>query len=209
MQFFFIYYFSKINYIHTFFFSLGFFLHHTPIPLPSLSTLLFLFLVHSGSHFHFLHLSLSLSLSLSLFYLFFIFYFLLFLFLLDSRTHSTVIRNREIKNKWLLAPPLIEGQRQVLSHFCSTVGCLLAPPWVRWLLSLLFFFFAFIVMIWLILRLCFWVCILIMLEFREFKRNDCCVCSHCECLIETEFRDVWEKRSRIVLLLPLWLLSEN
>ena len=110
-----------------FFFS-WFFLHHTPIPLPSLSTLLFLFLVHSGSHFHFLHLShcfsssLSLSLSLSL---------LLFLFLLDSRTHFTVIRNREIKNKRLLAPLLIEGHRQALSLFCSTVGCLLAPPWVR------------------------------------------------------------------------------
>ena len=138
---FFIYYFSKINYIHTFFFSLGFFLHHTPIPLPSLSTLLFLFLVHSGSHFHFLHLSHSFSSSLSLSLSFF--FFLLFLFLLDSRTHSTVIRNREIKNKWLLAPPLIEGQRQVLSHFCSTVGCLLAPLWVRWLLSPFFFFFCF------------------------------------------------------------------
>ena len=147
MQFFFIYYFSKINYIHTFFFSLGFFLHHTPIPLPSLSTLLFLFLVHSGSHFHFLHLShsfsSSLSLSLSLF-------FLLFLFLLDSRTHSTVIRNREIKNKWLLAPPLIEGQRQVLSHFCSTVGCLLASPWVKWLLSVSFSFsfFFLLLLLW-------------------------------------------------------------
>ena len=91
-------------------------------------------------------------------------FFLLFLFLLDSRTLSTVIRNREIKNKRLLAPLLIEGHRQALSLFCSTVGCLLASPWVRWLLSLTFFF---LVMIWLILRLCFWVCILIMLEFRD------------------------------------------
>ena len=49
-------------------------------------------------------------------------FFFLFLFLLDYRTLSTVIRNREIKNMWLLAPPLIEGQRQALSHFCSTVG---------------------------------------------------------------------------------------
>ena len=53
------------------------------------------------------------------FFFLFFFLFLIFLFLLDSRTFSSVIRNREIKNKRLLAPLLIEGHKQALSLFCS------------------------------------------------------------------------------------------
>ena len=94
----------------------------------------------------------SLILSLALSFSFFSFsFFKIFLFLFDSRTLSTVIRNREIKNKNCL-----------LHHWSKDIGrrCLFfAPPWVACLLHrgsdgfCLFFFF--LVMIWLILRLCF------------------------------------------------------
>ena len=71
-------------------------------------------------------------------------FFLLFLFLLDFRTLSTVIRNREIKNKRLLAPPLIEGHRQALSLFCSG---LLACSTVGQMASMSFFFLFFLLLL--------------------------------------------------------------
>ena len=105
-------------------------------------------------------------------------------------------KEAERKNKWeiLLAPPLIKGHKPAENRHSLCQATPSAPPPLVFLpnaaqmgqMAYVFFFsflffFCFIVMIWLILRLCFWVCILIMLEFR----------------------DIWEKR--LLCLKPLWM----
>ena len=98
-HFLFLYYFSFLNYIHTFlfFFLLVFSPPHT------YPTHIFIYTSLSFSSSFQISLSPALSLKLSL--------FLLFLFLLDSRTLSSSDKKQR-KNKRLLAPPLIEGHRQ-------------------------------------------------------------------------------------------------
>ena len=56
-------------------------------------------------------------------------------------------------------------------------------------------FFAFIVVVWLILRLCSWVCILIMFEFRDVWEKDGCVCSCCVCSRKRREKGRKEKKS--------------
>ena len=63
----------------------------------------------------------------------------------------------------------------------------------QWVISASFFpffiyLFIFIVMIWLVLRLCFWVCTLIVLELIDFWERGfglCCVCNYCECVVNS------------------------
>ena len=125
-----------LSFIHTIFF---FTTRVYPLLSPSSPFFLYFFFFFLLFFYLILEpLSLSLSFFLQLSFFFFLFYqFIIFyLFLLDSRTLSTVIRDREIKNKRLLAPPLIEGHRQALSLFCSIVGQMA-------FVSLFFFFFSF------------------------------------------------------------------
>ena len=89
-----------------------------------------------------------------------------FLFLLDSRAFTSSLYDKKRKKRGIERKNKRDGS---LCHRSS-----LSPTWskrIRWLLfsvfSFLFFFLAFIVMIWLILKLCFWVCILIIWFYSE------------------------------------------
>ena len=89
-----------------------------------------------------------------------------FLFLLDSRAFTSSLYDKKRKKRG------IERKNKRDGSLCRHSS--LSPTWsrrIRWLLSsvfsFLFFFLAFIVMIWLILKLCFWVCILIIWFYSE------------------------------------------
>ena len=121
------------------------FLLHTrcPISIPSPLSFIFLFLPHSRTlqqlsfSLFFLQLSLSLSLSLSLFTWF-----------QNIHPQRNPDGSSSSQSSWpnlkssLIFVPNVVQMGQMASVFCL-------------------FFFSFFVMIWLILKLCFWVCILI------------------------------------------------
>ena len=174
-----LYYFSFLSSIRFFFFFSCFFSATRVYPLLSPSSPFFLYFFF---FFYLIPEPLSLSLVLSQTLSFSTFFFYLI------PVHSlvlSVIRNGERGREWrnkreiLLTPPLIEGHRLAENRHSLCQATPFAPPPLIFLpntaspdgsdgLCLFFFFlFAFIVMIWLILRLCFWVCILIMLEFRD------------------------------------------
>ena len=101
-----------------------------------------------------------------------------------TRLHHTIVRQNDTQCKrqhsFFVATPWCE--RPLL--LVTLLHCELGMTWnVRAPLYItFFFFFAFIVMIWLILKLCFWVCIMIIwlyLSFRDVWEKVCCVCS-CE-----------------------------
>ena len=160
MSFLILYIIFPFNFIHTSLFLPFFFLHHTRIP--TLAHFLFFFYLIP---YHFLYLSLSLALC---------FYFFFFYLILEHFLTLCVIRNRERTSKRYLAYSIIDRRTQAGVESAFTVpSCTFCSAAAR--LSPQrspdgsngFCLFFFIVMIWLILRLCFWVCILIILEFRD------------------------------------------
>ena len=133
-----------------FFFLLVFLLHtRCPISIPP-SFIFFFSLIQEHS---------NTSNSRSRFFFFFFFFspalsLYFFFFLLDSKTFIP----NEVQMSHLRPKAVGPAYSRRLSSSPTQ------SKWVRWLLSSVFclsFFFAFIVMIWLILKFYFWVCILI------------------------------------------------
>ena len=137
--------------------------------VPNPSFILFFSLIQEhSSELSFSLLQFSLSLSL----------------LLDFRTFTSSLYNKKRKKRGIERKNKIDG-----SLCCYSSSSPTQSRWVRWLLSFFFFFKFF--MIWLILKLCFWVCILIIwlyLSLEMFERKPLCL-------------SLWEERERIVFII--------
>ena len=165
-----------LSIIHTFLFFFSWFFSTAHV-YPYISILSFFSLLSTW----FQNLPLSFFLQLSLPLIFFFFFYLIpkhypALSVIKNRERGRERKNRRVR--WLhsatpsAAPPLLvflPNAAQMVDGLCLFFFFLF---FLFFFFFFFFFFFvvvvvAFIVMVWLILRLCFWVCILIMLEFRE------------------------------------------